>query len=130
MNKNKWGKHIWYSFHIIALNYPQNSTNIDKMNYKNFYLNFGNVLPCDKCKINYQKHIKNIPIDNYLNNNIDLFKWTIEVHNNVNKDLGKKELSYNEAFRIYHNNNYCKIRIIIKILILIILCIFIFKRIY
>ena len=97
MEPRVWGKYIWTSIHMIALGYPDKPTQEDKLNYKQFYINLWKVIPCYKCSINYQKHWDELPIDNYLHDNMSLFKWTVDFHNIVNKELGKKEWTFEET---------------------------------
>ena len=37
-----------------------------------------------------------------MNNSQSLFRWTVDIHNEVNKDLNKKIYSYEEAFKLYN----------------------------
>lgn len=97
MEPRVWGKYIWTSIHMIALGYPDKPTQEDKTNYKQFYVNLWKVIPCYKCSINYQKHLKQLPIDEHLNDNMSLFKWTVDFHNIVNKKVGKREWTFEEA---------------------------------
>src|SRR5207249_3859959 len=54
------------------------------------------------CKSHYMDMIKNeLPVDDHLVNRDSLSRWTVDVHNAVNKRLGKKELSYSEAQKLY-----------------------------
>ena len=55
--KKDWGPGAWSFIHYVALAYPENPTGEDKENYKMFYANLINVLPCQKCALNYQKHL-------------------------------------------------------------------------
>jgi len=41
-----------------------------------------------------------------LNSKVDLIKWTIDLHNKVNKITNKKQYSYKEAMELY--NKYYK----------------------
>lgn len=97
MEPKHWGKFIWTSIHIIALGYPDKPTQLDKQNYKEFLTNFWKVIPCYKCSQNYQVHLKELPIDEYLTDNLTLFEWTVKLHNIVNKQLGKNEWTLEEA---------------------------------
>jgi hypothetical protein len=97
MEPRVWGKYIWTSMHILALGYPDKPTQEEKENYKEFYVNLWKVIPCYKCSINYQKHLQELPIDEFLNDNMSLFKWTVDFHNIVNKYLRKKEWTFEEA---------------------------------
>jgi hypothetical protein len=98
MEPKIWGKYIWTSIHIIALGYPDKPTPDDKQNYKQFYTNLWKVIPCIKCANNYQKHLDELPLDEQLSNNTTLFKWTVDLHNIVNKELGKRQWTHEEAF--------------------------------
>ena len=59
------------------------------------------MLPCRICRENYEKHLKLYPIR--LNSRLALFHWTIDIHNAVNKNEGKKTLSYKEAHLIFED---------------------------
>lgn len=123
---NLWGPHAWKFLHYISLGYPDNPTESDKRNYKNFYYSLQDILPCEKCALNYQQNISEHPIDNFLVNKDTLMRWVIDIHNKVNKELNKNELNYEEATNLYMNDNdnqiinYC-IKIIFIIMILYLL---------
>lgn len=97
MEPKIWGKYVWTSIHILALGYPDKPTPEDMKNYKTFYTELWKVIPCYKCSINYKKHLDDLPIDKYLSDNMSLFRWTVDFHNIVNKELGKKEWSFEET---------------------------------
>ena len=99
--QSDWGPQAWSFIHYIALSYPDNPTEEDKNNYKDFYINLQNVLPCPKCASNYKDNLERIPIDTSLVGNKELFKWTIDIHNMVNNELGKRKYTYEEVFKIY-----------------------------
>ncbi len=100
-----WGNSIWASIHYIALGAPLQLNQQDKQNYKNFFLAIGNVLPCQKCIHNFQKHLYEIPIDNYLNTRDQLFEWTVKLHNIVNLEQKKQQWTVDQAKLHYLNNN-------------------------
>ena len=97
MEPKVWGKYVWTSIHIIALGYPDKPTDEEKQNFKTFYTELWKVIPCYKCSINYKKHLDELPIDDYLTDNMSLFRWTVYLHNIVNKELGKKEWTFEET---------------------------------
>jgi hypothetical protein len=101
-----WGKYIWTSIHVIALAYPETPTEADKVDYKEFFSKLGPVLPCQKCSSNYIKHNHDIPIDFYLYNRDNLFRWTVELHNIVNKECGKPEWDYVKAYNFYSSGKF------------------------
>jgi hypothetical protein len=101
MEPKIWGRYMWTSIHTIALGYPDNPSEQDKTNYKEFYTNLWKVIPCQRCSDNYQKHLLELPIDEFLSTNDDLFKWTVDLHNIVNKYLNKPVISLQQAQDIF-----------------------------
>lgn len=91
-----WGKHGWIFFNHVALSYPKNPTMDEKKAYKKFFMSIGSILPCEKCSVNYAKHIKELPIDDYLKNKDLLFSWVVKMQNKVNEVLNKPLLDENE----------------------------------
>lgn len=107
MNPNYWGKYYWKVIHITALGYPISPTKNDEKNYHQFFKSIGQILPCSKCRKNYERHFENIPIAFFLENNKSLFKWTVHLHNTVNKELGKPQwnVEFAESFYKTHQKN-------------------------
>ena len=104
MKPDIWGKHFWYTIHFIALDYPEKPNNEDKRDFQTFFENLHKVIPCYKCSVNYVKHLKERPLEKSdLENNETLFKWTVDIHNIVNRELKKRQVSYDDAWRIYQN---------------------------
>jgi hypothetical protein len=133
-----WGPCGWNFIHYVALGYPTEPTENDKENYKNFFYSLQHILPCQKCADNFKENIEKHPIDNYLDNQNSLTKWTFDIHNMVNKENNKPILSYDEAINIYiyrselikniEKNIHFYIIIFILIIIIIILFYLKYKR--
>ena len=142
-----WGPHGWKFIHFIALGYPNNPTEQDKVKYKNFFYLLGDVIPCIICANHYKKNLEKINIDSYLSSKNSLIEWTILMHNEVNKSNGKKTYTYQEGIKMIidgqgpihckedfsntnpiksNSNNY--ILIIFLVLIIILLISYIYKR--
>jgi len=123
MDTNKWGKHGWIFLHYVTLNYPTNPTQNDIDNYYNFFDSIKYVLPCDLCKTNYSYHLNNFSLLNALQSRNLLIKWLIDIHNETNKLLGKKQLSYDTALKkidkVNSFNMYYFMIIIIIIIIIV-----------
>lgn len=92
-----WGRQMWHSMHMVALSFPDNPTQEQQEKFRNFYESIANVLPCPTCAANYGKKLKEYPIQ--LDSRDSLFRWTVDIHNMVNKKNGKRELSYDEAIK-------------------------------
>ena len=101
MDPEVWGPKLWFVIHTFALNYPDNPTYEDKRVMEEFFNNLKYSIPCNKCRIHYRQRLERDPIINYLDNKQSLFKHTIDLHNQVNKSLGKKIYTYDEVVQIY-----------------------------
>ena len=103
IDKNSWGEYLWHTIHFVSLGYPNNPSSNDKKYYKDFYVNLKNVLPCQECSEHYGENLKKYNIDNFLDTKEKLFEWTVLIHNEVNRMLGKSEWSVKEAYNYYTN---------------------------
>jgi len=132
-NNNVWGPSAWTFLHTITYNYPENPTEEDKRNYLNFFDSLKNVLPCKKCQAHYKENMNKYDLNNSLNSRQDIVEWLIDIHNEVNRDTGKKILSYSEAYNKYynlHNVNMINRIIIFVILSIVLILIFFLYNIY
>ena len=96
-----WGPIFWATLHIVALAYPNEPSYADKKAAKEFYTSFTVLLPCPVCRSHFTEIIKAMPIDTWLDKRSSLLEWTLAVHNQVNKQLGKREISMSEFHRKY-----------------------------
>lgn len=101
MNQNIWGSSMWFSLHTITMSYPDQPTYVEQKDYKNFFISLQYVIPCKVCKRNYQRHLKEHPIDDHLKSKKKLVYWMIDIHNMVNAEIGKKILSYDKVIEKY-----------------------------
>jgi len=96
-----WGKEAWHFIHLVALTYPDKPTQDDVREYYQFFESLGSVLPCKFCAHHYSEKFKLNPPK--LGSQQELFKWTVDIHNSVNKDNGKKIYTYEQAFNEINN---------------------------
>ena len=96
-----WGPLFWHTIHIVALGYPQDPTYAQKRSAKEFYESLGFLIPCPVCREHYQKHLQKIPITPHLDRRDDLFKWTVQLHNEVNALLGKSRMLESDVIYYY-----------------------------
>ena len=97
MNPEIWGPKLWFFIHTIAINYPDNPSNLDKQKYNMFFESLKHIIPCEKCRLNYIENLNEMPVINNLDNATTLFRWTVDLHNKVNSEIGKPILSYEQA---------------------------------
>ena len=103
MDPKIWGPKLWFVIHTLALNYPENPTYEEKRIHEDFFNNLVYLIPCHKCRTHYRTHISKYPIINYLDNSDNLFKYTVQIHNEVNKTLNKNIYSYEDAVKFYRS---------------------------
>ncbi len=96
-----WGPFFWHTIHIVAMGYPEEPTYTHKKAAKEFYESLQVLVPCPICREHYAQHLKELPITPHLDSRKDLFKWTVVLHNRVNKDLGKPEFSERDSILFY-----------------------------
>lgn len=85
---SKWGPHFWMTLHIACLGCQDAKVLVD------FVEGYKEIIPCLSCR----EHFEQVLVDNPVPEADDLFKWSVDVHNIVNKRLGKPEFSYEDAF--------------------------------
>jgi hypothetical protein len=92
MDPKIWGAPLWTSMINIAKVYPKTPTNEDITYYKIFYSSLAYVLPCYKCRKNYQNHLQSNPIQ--LSDRQSLLTWIHRVYNQTREQVGLKPTSY------------------------------------
>lgn len=97
LSPNVWGPVFWNTIHIVALGYPKNPTYGDKKAAKEFFESLQFLLPCSECRGHFKELLSKHPITPHLDRRDDLFKYTVMLHNDVNKRLGKPHFTEVEA---------------------------------
>jgi hypothetical protein len=96
--KQGWSKPYWDFLYIIAYTYPDNPNEQVKKDTKNMLYSLRSLIPCSVCRNHYRKNLINYPPTNKtVCNSNNLFNWISNIHNQVNKSLGKKVLTKDEA---------------------------------
>jgi len=123
---NLWARYYWPVFHLTLFLHskapkseevivePEQDESLDKGDDKvktiqtrygalyQFLQSFPHILPCDACKFHCLIMFYEHPWPNLdqTAGTLDLFRWGVDRHNEVNKRLGKRELSYEEALKV------------------------------
>lgn len=110
-----WGPTGWLFLHCVTFGYPLNPEVYDKdnnytigstrENYRNFFKEVGNILPCKYCRDSYKDFYNEEPVIHHLDSRDALVKWFWNMHNKVNKKLGVKycDSSLNEVNSKYES---------------------------
>ena len=107
MDPRIWGPHAWFLLHSVTFSYPDNPSQEDKNNILHFFESFSKVIPCILCRNHFQENLKKFPIINHLQNRDTLVNWLIDMHNIVNKKLGKSVVNNQEIIQKF-NDIYTK----------------------
>ena len=86
-----WGPPLWREFHTKALNSPTQETRQE-------LIHFYERLPCLMCSLHFQTLIGQYPVPS---DPRGLFEWSVFIHNQVNKELKKPQLSLCEARKLF-----------------------------
>jgi hypothetical protein len=120
----KWGPHFWMTLHIACLACQ------DYKALAEFVEGYLYIIPCLSCR----QHFEQVLIENPVPETGDFFQWSVDVHNIVNKRLGKPEVSYEDALANLVANDKPQVKpefdfkILIIILLIIIISVLILNR--
>ena len=94
----QWGPDMWGIIHTIAKSYPINPNVKDKTVAHQLTKYLALVLPCPNCQKHYIQNYTKYKPD--LSSGAGFFKWTVKIHNLVNKSNNKKMIDNATAFKI------------------------------
>lgn len=109
MDVKKWGPCYWYTLHTMAFEFPKEPSEEQKKFALNFISKLYLLLPCSKCSKHYKKMIEDHPpsIDTFASNET-FSKYMVFLHNEVNKRLQKKVITYEDAYTLYKEKKVCQ----------------------
>jgi len=104
-----WGPKTWFFLESMAMAYPENPTDNEKLSAKNLILSLKDLLPCWGCRVNYAKYledyIKTDPLDKIVEKRGPLIEFIIALHNDVRERNGDKLITVEDTFK-YYNKEY------------------------
>lgn len=108
--KNEHLSNIWKCLHDLSFSFLINPNENSQQLMFNLLTIELTKIPCSTCRVHYKTYLKNFNhLEDICKNKFLLITWMIDLHNDVNKRLNKKELTYEEVFEYYKfNYNSCK----------------------
>ena len=99
--KETWGPSLWHILHTIAKQYPVRPTARDKFYASQMVNILAFIIPCFRCQKHYMTNITKYKPS--FDNNEQFFKWTVKIHNIVNKLNNKNILTVAQAYKLTEN---------------------------
>uniref|UniRef100_A0A914PNR8 Sulfhydryl oxidase n=1 Tax=Panagrolaimus davidi TaxID=227884 RepID=A0A914PNR8_9BILA len=87
VDKDELGRSTWNLLHTMAAYYPEKPSTEEKKTMETTLISLSKTYPCSYCADDFRKDLKVHPPK--LENREELSKWMCEMHNRVNKKLGK-----------------------------------------
>ena len=99
-----FGPPLWFSLHNASAYYPEKASPAHAERMKNIIIGLPVLLPCETCKEHATAYIENNKhkLSEICKTKQEVFKFFVDFHNYVNQRLGKKVLTFEEAYALYH----------------------------
>jgi len=99
----RWGPPAWDFLYCVAFSYPHKPTKQERVDMQRFFMSLGNILPCLKCRGNYNKKMTNKPVKDALRSKKSLVLYVMNMKNGITKQNKKKKLdNYNDLCKKYY----------------------------
>ena len=95
-----WGPPQWFYLHTMSFNYPVRPTAEQKRHYRAYVESLQHTLPCGACRTNLARTLRKEHrlTASALKNRDSFSRWVYELHEHVNRMLGKpSSLTYEEV---------------------------------
>lgn len=96
-----WGPSTWTFLHLAVMAEPDDFDKSRLMLYKRFYTLLQELLPCQKCRMHLKDNMKSLKNIESLGSKRELFDWTTQLHNLVNKANNKPLYSIDKSFKLW-----------------------------
>ena len=100
-----WGPDLWNILHTVSVMYPDSPTEQYRQQMQSAILTLPVLIPCASCQEHSSLYINETfrtgELQNATQSKSRLFDYFVDFHNNVNKRLGKPEMSKEDAVKNY-----------------------------
>lgn len=97
-----WGPQFWFILMTLAITYPLKANDVTKKKYYDFINNLPLFIPHPKIGNNFSSLLDKYPVSPYLEGKDSFLKWVHFIHNQINIEIGKDEITYAEALDSYY----------------------------
>ena len=100
MDPNLWGPGAWFFLHAITRTYPVRPSETKRTAAVRFFNSLKDLLPCSACAAHYGRLLQEHPVEPHVHSRTALARWFVDIHNRVNRDVGKKQISYDDFMSV------------------------------
>jgi hypothetical protein len=91
----EWGPAAWKFLHAVTFSYPETPSLNEQVAVEQLFASLRYVLPCAQCRTHFEAELRAHPPDT--RSRATLSAWLVDLHNRVNRRLGKRTVTYSEA---------------------------------
>lgn len=102
LDPDVWGPHFWFVLHTMAITYPVNPNETTKKKYYDFLTNVPLFLPIANMGNVFSQLLDKYPVTPYLDSRESFVRWVNFIHNKINEQLQKPQLSVEESLQAYY----------------------------
>jgi hypothetical protein len=73
--------------HLVAHSYPRTATAYDAKRYRQFFTAIAGVLPCEGCRVHFQRQLRLYPFPEAVPSRRKVAVWLFKHHNLVTKRI-------------------------------------------
>jgi hypothetical protein len=108
ISPTEWGPSYWFVLHTIAYHYPILPDKITKRKYYDFIQNIPLFIPDKKISENFEHLLSKYPVSPYLDSRKALLQWMNFIHNKVNVQLHKSQVTLVDSITSYVEKHVVK----------------------
>jgi fumarate reductase subunit C len=97
-----WGPHFWFILMTMAVSYPLKANETTQKKYYDFITNLPLFIPHPQIGNKFSCLLDKYPVSPYLEGKDSFLKWVNFIHNKINIQLGKDEMTLTEALDAYY----------------------------
>ena len=97
-----WGPHFWFMLMTLAVSYPLKANEVTQKKYYDFLTNLPLFIPHPQIGNKFSDLMDKYPVSPYLEGKDSFLKWVHFIHNKINTQIGKDEMTLTEALDAYY----------------------------
>ena len=97
-----WGPHFWFMLMTLAVSYPLKANDVTQKKYYDFLTNLPLFIHHPQIGNKFSDLMDKYPVSPYLEGKDSFLKWVHFIHNKINTQIGKDEMTLTEALDAYY----------------------------